>query len=167
MKKTIKIIIFLIISILILNFILRLISPTEIDDINPNIKCEKDYLNKSDILWIIPKYKNIPISENKSWCNQILKLNKTLGMHGITHSYHEFKTNITNEQIIQAKQIFKDCFGQEPELFKPPYLKISKENKKLIEKNNMKIKLFLNQNIHKVYHCQDTGVFPNRFHDIF
>jgi len=107
------------------------------------------------------------ISENKTWCQEILSLNKTLGMHGITHSYHEFKNYVNETELIEAKQIFKDCFGYEPTLFKPPYLKLSKENKELLEKNNLEIKWIWNQNLHKVYHCQDSGLFPNKFHDVF
>ena len=166
MKKCVKIFLSTILTITIILFLLRLTSPKEIDDIHPLNPCEQEYIEKSDILWIIPRYLNTPISENKTWCNKILELNKTLGMHGIYHSYHEFKHHINETELQEAKQIFKDCFGYEPTLFKPPYLKLSKENKQLLEKNNLTIKLLTNQNLHKVYHCQNTGVFPNWLHDI-
>jgi predicted deacetylase len=162
-----KIILITIISILVLLFLIRLISPKEIDDINQDIPCEKDYIVKSDILWIIPLHNNTPISNNQTWCQEILKLNKTLGMHGVYHSYHEFTYFVNETELQEAKKIFKECFGYEPTLFKPPYLKLSIENKALLEKNNLEIKWIWNQNFHKVYHCQDDGVFPNWFHDVF
>ncbi len=165
--KTSKIILIILISLFILLFLIRLTTPREIDDIHPLRECEKKYIKKADILWVMPKYLNTPISENKTWCQEILSLNKTLGMHGITHSYHEFKNYVNETELIEAKQIFKDCFGYEPTLFKPPYLKLSKENKELLEKNNLEIKWIWNQNLHKVYHCQDSGLFPNKFHDVF
>lgn len=167
MKICLKNTLIIIIFILLIIFTFRIATPREIDDLHPLNHCEQEYIQKSDILWIIPRYLNTPISENKTWCKKILKLNKTLGMHGIYHSYHEFKYPINETELIEAKGIFKDCFGYEPTLFKPPYLRLSNENKKILENNNLTIKRFANQNLHKVYHCQNTGVLPNWFHDIF
>lgn len=167
MKRGIKNILIITIFLLIITFTFRIATPKEIDDIHPLNPCEQEYIEKANILWVIPKYLNTPISKNKTWCNEILKLNKTLGMHGIYHSYHEFKYKINETELIEAKQIFQDCFGYKPTLFKPPYLRLSNENKQLLEKNNLTIKRITNQNLHKVYHCQNTGVFPNWFHDIF
>ena len=165
MKKGGKIFLIIIILILILFFI-RLLSPREIDDVHPLRPCEDNYIKKADILWIMPKYQNFSISENKTWCNEILKMNKTLGMHGITHSYQEFKNNISNEEFSEAIQIFEDCFDYKPTMFKSPYLKISKENKQLIKDNNLKLRNDFHQITRKVYHCQNSGRFPNRFHDL-
>lgn len=167
MKRGVKNFLIILIFILLTIFTLRITNPKEIDDIHPLNPCEQEYIEKSDVLWIIPRYLNTPISENKTWCNEILKLNKTLGMHGIYHSYHEFKYTVNETELKQAKQTFKECFGHEPTLFKPPYLKLSKQNKKLIKKYNMTPRTTYHQTIHKVYHCQNTGVFPNWFHDIF
>lgn len=165
--KKIKITFTIIFSLLVLLFLIRLSTPREIDDINPQIPCEKEYVEKADVLWVVPLLNGIPISENKTWCEEILSLNKTIGLHGITHIHHEFKYHITDEDLKYAKEVFQDCFGYEPTLFKPPYLKLSLENKKLLEKNNLEIKWIWNQNFHKVYHCQNSGIFPNKFHDIF
>ena len=160
-KKTTFIIIILIIILLIFDlFLIRLISPQE-------IPCQKEYVEKSGILWIIPKFNNKSISENKTWCNYILSLNKTLGLHGVTHEFKEFNTNKNSEYLQEGINIFEECFGFKPEIFKPPQLKISKENKKLIEDNNIKLKGRFNQIIHKVYHCNDTGRLPNWVVDLF
>lgn len=165
--KKYKIILFIAFSFLVLLFIVRLISPREIDDISPGIKCDKSYLEKADVLWVIPLYNNTKISENKTWCEEILALNKTLGLHGIYHSYHEFDYFVNETELLEAIKIFEECFNETPTRFKAPYLKISDENKFLLEKNNLKLRGIFSQNIHKVYHCVDTGVFPNSFHDIF
>lgn len=167
--KTFTKIFFIIVALLILTiFLIRITSPREIDDINPQINCENEYIKKSEILWVIPKYKNISISENKTWCEEIKNLNKTLGIHGYLHTYQEFKLkNITQEGITESIKIFEDCFGEIPTMFKPPQLEISKNNKNLIKNNNLKIRNSFHQTIHKVYHCENTGTFSNKFHDFF
>lgn len=164
--QTLLIIILLLISLILFILAIRLTSPREIDDISPEISCEEKYFQKADILWIIPKYNNKLISENKEWCNYILNLNKTLGMHGITHEFDEFSINRKQEYIQEGINIFEDCFGFKPEIFKAPQLKISEENKKLIIKNNLKLKEKYNQFFHKVYHCRETGMFPNKIVDL-
>ncbi len=167
MKNWEKIILSIIFLLAILLFLSRLISPTEIDDIHPLRICEKEYMEKADILWVMPLYKNVPISENQTWCQEILKMNKTIGMHGIYHSYHEFEYQINESEFNQAIMIFEECFNETPELFKAPYLKISKENKIILKKHKIKIRNPFHQTIHKVYHCQNSGTFPNWFHDLF
>ena len=167
MKKSTKIILIVILVLGLILFFLRALSPREIDDIHPLRACEQEYIEKADILWVIPEYQNFPISKNQTWCKEILSLNKTLGMHGITHSYYEFENNISDEEFKKAIQEFEDCFGYNPTMFKPPYLKISKQNKKLIKNNNLQLRTGYHQTIHKVYHCQNSGRFPNKFHDIF
>lgn len=155
------------ISLAIIIFISRLISPTEIDDVSPGIYCEQNYLKKADILWIIPMYNETPISNNKSWCNEILNLNKTLGMHGIQHYFEEFKENLTNQQIEEGVKIFQDCFKKRPEIFKSPKLRTSEENKIKLYQQDLKLKSYKNQLFHKVYHCNNSGTLPNWFHDLF
>ena len=166
MKNSIKI--FLTIIFVLILFFVRLLSPREIDDVSPEIPCEKEYLTKSNILWVIPMKNNKPISENQSWCKEILSLNKTLGMHGISHSYGEFKLNeISQEELNFGIQEFEKCFGFKPKIFKPPYLRINKENRALIMENNLKLKSKFNQDIHKVYHCNNSGRFNNKMIDVF
>jgi len=170
MKKRVKIIIIFILIALILfpiSSLIRIIPPRELDDVSPTIPCEKDLLKKSNIFWVIPRYKNISISENKEWCNYILSFNKTIGMHGVTHEYQEFKTNRNQEYLDEGIRVFEECFGFEPTIFKPPQLEISKNNKQLIKNNNLNLKLNFNQFIHKVYHCNNTGKYSNRFIDFF
>ena len=168
MKPLPKILLIILVLIILL-FLNRLISPREIDDVNPYLNCTQEYLEKSEIFWIIPYYHEIPISENKNWCQEILELNKTLGLHGIRHQpYQEFKTqNITQEELDEAMKIFQDCFNQTPTMFKSPNLEISNQNKKLIKNNKLKLRTKFKQTIHKVYHCNDSGTLPNWFHDIF
>ncbi|MBT4376625.1 DUF2334 domain-containing protein [archaeon] len=167
MKTWIKSILIFLGIIIILLFIVRANSPREIDDVNPLRKCETDYLKKSDILWIIPNLDNQSISENKTWCKKIQKMNKTLGMHGITHTKNEFNYLVNESELKKGIQIFEECFNQTPTMFKAPYLKLSKENQKILKQNNFEIKGFWNQNFHKVYHCKDSGILPNKFHDLF
>lgn len=164
LKTILLIIFFLILSL----FLTRLLNPREIDDVNPNIFCESEYLEKSDILWVVPYFNNTSISENSTWCSYILSLNKTMGMHGVNHEYDEFGTDRTGEYLQNGTKIFKDCFGFAPTMFKPPQLIISKNNKELIKNNNLKLKSAFNQVIHKVYHCNDSKeIISNEIIDWF
>jgi len=167
MKKIILFVLLGILGILFLLFLVRLISPKEIDDVSPEISCSEKYLKKSSILWVIPKFQGELISEDKEWCKYILSLNKTLGLHGVTHEFEEFNSNRNQSYLDEEIKIFEDCFGFKPEMFKPPQLKISNKNEELIKNNNLKLKGKFNQIIHKVYHCNDTGKFSNKFIDLF
>ncbi len=161
---------FLVIFILLIFFsifFIRLISPNEIDDVTPGIFCEQEYLEKADVLWVIPKFNNVSITENKEWCEYILSLNKTLGLHGVLHSFEEFKTTRNQSYFNEGIRIFEDCFNQTPTMFKPPQLEINNENKMLIQENNLILKGKLNQFFHKVYHCSNTGTFSNNVIDLF
>ena len=166
MKKIGKIFLIIIILILIL-FLTRLLTPKEIDDISPEIPCEQKLIEKSEVLWVIPFFNNKSISENSEWCDYILSLNKKLGLHGVYHTYREFQTTKNQEHLEKGIQEFEKCFKAKPEMFKPPQLKINKENKKLIKDNNLKLKVVLNQFTHKVYHCNNTGILSNKFIDVF
>ena len=152
MKK--ELIFFSIILVLGISLLfLRLISPKEIDDVTPEFFCAEELLEKADILFVIPKFNNTPISENPEWCEYILSLNKTLGLHGVYHTYREFEINRNQSYLQEGIDEFKTCFGYEPTLFKPPQNRISKNNKKLIKENNMTLKTISNKIIHKIYHC--------------
>ena len=165
MKKDVLKIIIAIFFLIILLFLIRLINPTQIDDVHPDIPCHELEIYNPDILYVIPNYNNKPISENQTFCNYILSLNKTLEIHGINHNpYREFLTeNITQEKLNFAISEFQKCFNQTPQNFKPPQLKISLENKKLILQNNMTIVNWFNQLTHKVYHCNDSGKLKNKW----
>jgi len=167
-KRILKTILLVIFFIILSLFLTRLLNPREIDDINPSIPCEPEYLEKSDVLWAIPNFNNISISENKTWCSYILGLNKNIGMHGVTHEYDEFKIDRTDEYLENGTKIFEDCFGFKPKMFKAPQLIISENNKKLIKNNNLELKNIINQIIHKVYHCNDSKEkISNKFIDWF
>jgi predicted deacetylase len=165
--KIIKLAILLIILLIPLFFLIRIFSSTQIDDISPEISCPELKQYDPDILWIIPKYNNIPISSNKTWCKEIITLNKTLGIHGITHEYKEFEKEIKTEDLEEAINIFEECFNKKPEIFKAPQLALSKENKKLLEKYNLTLFGQINQIKSKVYHCENTGRFSNKLIYIF
>lgn len=170
-KKGVLVLVFIIIILVILLFLIRLLSPKEIDDVTPGIYCEPEYLEKVNVLWVIPNYNNSNISENKSWCDYILSLDKNLGIHGVNHQpYEEFKVeNRTSKYFQEGINSFKECFNQTPTKFKAPQLALSKENKKMIKENfpEIRIKNFLNQLTHKVYHCSDTGLVKNKVTDWF
>lgn len=165
--------IFVIVSVIIafliiLLFFIRLFSEKQLDDVSPDIPCSSELLLKADKLFIIPKFNNQSIAENSEWCNYILSLNKSLALHGLIHKYKEFSKDKTKEDIQEAISIFEKCFNLSPTEFKPPQLAISRNNKDLIKKQmKMKLNLNLNQLFHKVYHCNDTGKFPNWVIDVF
>jgi len=158
-SKALRRIGFFIIILIFLIWFIRFVFPSEVDDISPDIACSSHVVEKSDVLWVIPKFGGYSISNNLDWCNYILSLNKTIGMHGVVHTYREFEGNITNEYFDEGVKIFEECFGFSPELFKPPQLIISDENIDLVESRGMKVKARFNQVTRKVYHCDDEPEF--------
>ena len=168
MKRGWKILL-IILSLIIILFFIRLTSPKQMDDVSPEISCPEIEKYNPSVLYVIPNYDNKPISENKEWCDYILSLNKSLELHGINHQpYRKFLyQDISQGQLDFAINEFETCFNQTPEKFKPPQLKISKENKKLIKENNLNLKNWFNQLTHKVYHCDDKDKFPNKLISIF
>ena len=162
-----KIVLYIFLYLILTLFFIRFFSPREIDDVSPEIYCEKDYIKKIAILWVIPLFNNSPISENKEWCKEILSLNKTIGMHGVYHTYKELNFEIDEEYIKKGMLEFEKCFLFKPKIFKPSHLAISKNNKKIIKNLGIKYYGEINQNIHKVYHCSDTGRFTNKMIDLF
>ena len=166
MWKPLKFVWIFFLFLVVLLFFVRLLSPLELDDVSPEIPCEEKLIEKSDVLWVIPSFNEKPISENKEWCSYILSFNKTIGMHGVEHSYYEFNIIRKQDYIDKGIKEFEACFGVKPSMFKPPHLKINKENKNIISKNNFVLRGKLNQLIAKVYHCNDIGTFPNWINEI-
>jgi len=154
---------FLILSL----FLIRAFSERELDDVSPEMTCDRQILEKSDILWVIPNFNQRPISENKEWCKEILSLNKTIGMHGVNHTFNEFGIARDQEYLERGINIFEECFGFKPTIFKPSQLKITKDNRELIKKNKLILKEESNQIIHKVYHCDEYGEKRNWLVDLF
>jgi predicted deacetylase len=166
--KKIKIIILAIVSLVAIIFLIRLLNPTEIDDISPGIPCPEIEQYNPDNLYVIPNFAGIPLSENTEFCKEILSLNKTLALHGINHTYREFLyENISQENLNFAISEFEKCFNQTPKIFKPSHLQISKTNKKIIKENNLELKTWFNQGTHKVYHCNNSGRMKNFWVRIF
>lgn len=166
MKKYLWIV--LIISFLLLSlFFVRLFNQKQIDDISSEIPCEMKYVEKADVLWVIPDFEGKPISENKELCDYILSLNKTLGLHGVYHTYWEFKETRNQEYLEKGISEFEKCFGYKPKRFKAPNLRLNKENRELLKENNLTLSTQFDQVIHKVYHCNNSGTLDNKFHDIF
>jgi predicted deacetylase len=164
-------ILFLVLAVYILLFLnlelMRYSFDRQVDDVSPNIICEKWVIDKSDILMVIPIFNNISIAENNSWCNYILGLNKTLGMHGVYHTYQEFLTARDESYIQQGIDEFKKCFGYAPSIFEAPQVALSAENEKTLKNMGFIVYDYPFQMTHKVYHCSDTGKFSNKHVDRF
>ena len=145
-------------------FLIRLFSEKQLDDVSSGIACEEWLLEDADVYFVIPQFEGVEI--DKEWCGDILEREKELALHGVEHSFEEFGADREEEYLQEGIDIFKECFGFEAERFKPPQLVISKGNKKLIKKK-MKLDGWLKQILHKVYHCEDSGLLPNCFVRIF
>ena len=158
---------FLLVGLIVFTFIYRLFSLREIDDVTLGIECTRELLDKSDILWVIPLFENKSIADDSAWCDYILSLNKTLGMHGVYHTYREFGEIRDEEYVREGMNEFEKCFGFRPKMFKPPQMYFDEGNKYAIEYLGMSIRGKISQVFHKAYHCSDTGVVSNRFMDLF
>ncbi len=144
-------------GLIICLFFVRLILPTQIDDVSPSIFCEEELLDLADVYYVIPKFENV--STDKDWCDDILGRNKELRMHGVYHSFEEFAEVRDKEYLGEGIKIFEACFGFKPGRFKPPQIAWIGENDWM--KDEIKVDLTWNEIFHKVYHCGDTGVIPN------
>ena len=165
--KILKTLIYTLIILIFILFLIRYFSEKQLDDVNPNLSCNQELLEKADAYYVIPLFDNKSLINNPQWCEQIKKRSKKLALHGVYHTYKEFDTNRDQEYLEKGIKEFQKCFNQTPTIFKPPQITISKINKKLIKKNNLKLDLFFNQLFHKVYHCEDSGKYPNWFIDLF
>jgi predicted deacetylase len=150
-----KYILFAVLIILISLAIARSILPRQIDDVRPNRLCENDLVNSSSVLMVIPMFENRSIAENRSWCEQILMLNKTLGMHGVYHTEKEFSEVRDENYVKTGMEEFRKCFGFYPSVFEAPQLSLSNENEKLLKSLNFTILHRFHYLTHKVYHCTD------------
>ncbi len=160
MKNWLKVLVLGIVSITFILLLIRAFSAKQLDDVSPEIPCQEKLLENSDILYIIPLFNNQSIAENKEWCSYILSLNKTLGMHGVYHAYQEFLEDRDKEYVQRGMIEFEKCFNITPKYFEPPQLAISKNNKVLVESLMIRHGYF-QQITHKVYHCNNSGKYPN------
>lgn len=144
-------------------FFIRLVLPSQIDDVTPGISCEEELLDWADVYFVIPKFEGVAIE--REWCEGILKRDKELALHGVYHTFEEFGVYRNEEYFGEGVRIFEECFGEEVVRFKPGQLEWVKENDWV--KAEVEVELFWNQLFHKVYHCEDTGIFPNWFIRVF
>ena len=144
-------------------FFVRLVLPSQLDDVSPEIFCEENLMDRADVYFVIPKFGGVEIT--KEWCEEILEKGKEIEMHGIYHNYHEFGIYHNEEYFGEGVDIFERCFGFSPMRFKPGQLVLSKENNWI--KDKIEVDLIWNQIFHKVYHCGDSGMFPNWLIRIF
>jgi predicted deacetylase len=162
-RGIILILIGIVVIFLLVDWILmRAVSLRQVDDFSPEIPCNYELVNKSETLLIIPLFNNISVASNKTWCEQTLALNKTLGMHGVYHSYREFLEPRSEDYIRAGMEEFKKCFGYYPSLFEAPQLALSTLNKKTLLDMGFQIRGTSYTLTHKVYHCQDKGIFATR-----
>jgi len=164
MNKNFKIILsvlIILIALLIILFLFRLFSPKQLDDVSSQIPCDKELLDKGDVLFVIPKFNNVSIAENQTWCKYILSLNKTLAMHGVYHTYNEFDTLRDEAYINDGKAEFAKCFGFYPKEFKAPQLNLNTKNERLLKKIGFEMYDLPSVLLHKSYHCQDSGSYSS------
>lgn len=146
-------------------YFIRVVGQRQVDDVNPLSECPSDVMQKSQVYAVMPLYKNVSIAENKSWCDYMISLNKTLIMHAVYHNYREFKGNMSIEEVQKGMEAFKECFGYYPKIFEAPQLAISWENERMIKGLGMELRGYPYAVFHKVYHCNDYGKYSNGFID--
>ncbi|MFH0808197.1 MAG: hypothetical protein V1888_01105 [archaeon] len=146
-------------------FFVRLILPSQVDDVSPFMNCSDEVLGLGDVYFVVPKFGGIDVSEDLAWCNYILDKDKELAMHGVSHEFGEF--GIVRDKVYfgEGVEIFERCFGFAPVRFKPGQLKWNVKNDWI--RDEVDVDFFWNQVFHKVYHCGDTGMFPNWVVKIF
>ena len=158
-------ILFFILTLLIILFLIRLVTPKYLDDVHPDISCDDALLQKADTLYIIPRFNNHSIADNHTWCAQVLELNKTLALHGVYHTYNEFAIDRSEKYLRTGVEDFKKCFGVYPTQFKSPQMHTSHANT-VVMRGQYSMDTWLSTRFHKVYHCDNKGMFPNWVSDL-
>lgn len=150
-------------GLVVLLFFVRLVLPSQLDDVNSLMGCSEEELELGDVYFVVPKFDGVEI--DREWCEEISGRGKEIAMHGVYHTYAEF--GIVRDEVYfnEGVDIFMECFGIKPERFKPGNLKWNSGNDWIRDK--FMIELRWNQIFHKVYHCGNTGDFPNWFIRIF
>lgn len=143
-------------------WLVRFFMPRQLDDVSPEVGCSEELIEKSDILIVIPLFNNKSIAENKTWCDYILSLNKTLVLHGVYHTYKEFDEARSEDYINLGAKEFEKCFGFYPEIFEAPQMALSDENSETLKRMGFRIIGKSNEVFSKVYHCQEYGKFRVR-----
>jgi len=175
---------FILIILLIIIIIIRKINKVHYDDLSPLIPDKIEYMDKADILFVIPKFKNKKITEFPEFIERIKiyakKNNKELALHGVTHYPEgylikaEFGYPRSKEYIQEGINIFEEAFGFKPRFFKAPCYNLLPENRKIIESLGINVigpeALIFN----KVYHYHGNlnnytkiMFFFNKFTEIF
>jgi glycosyl transferase family 25 len=171
--------IFIIILLLFVLYIIRRYNKVNYDDLSPLLKEDYNYLDKSDIIFIIPKYKNIPLTEYPDFIKKIKNYaetnNKELAMHGVTHSPEgyfiksEFGYILTYEYIKEGIDIFEKSFGYKPKKFKAPCYNLHPHNKKILEDFNIEIIDVDTLILNKLYHNNNNSFlyYFNKFTNFY
>ena len=135
--------------IIIIFIIVRQYREPHYDDIHPNIEINYNYLEKSKILFVIPKYNGDSILNYPNFIKYIKeyseKNNKILGLHGYMHRPEgyikkaEFGYNNKEKDILDAINIFETAFGYKSKYFKAPFYNLHPDNKLILKKHNITI----------------------------
>ena len=139
-----------ILTIMITLYIIRRNNIVHYDDIHPLIEPNLKYLDKSNFLFVIPKFKNKKLTNYPKWCNWLKnyakKNNKILALHGLEHDGTngfigdcEFLYEKKKKDIVEGINIFKQAFGYKPIYFKAPCYGLSIKNKLILKKLGLKI----------------------------
>lgn len=119
-SKVLLIIALILLCLLIIPIFFRLVLPSQLINVTPQKTC-KNLINKAKFIWITPIENGKKISENKTWCsNLLLKPQKIQGIFLKSNDKDVLEKNI--------EEFFK-CFSYYPKYFKGS---INKED--LIEK---------------------------------
>ncbi|MFH0798198.1 MAG: hypothetical protein V1906_02180 [Candidatus Woesearchaeota archaeon] len=118
--------------------------PLITDDVSETNRC-LELEQKSDVIFVIPPY-------SEELCNEMALTDKMYGMHGITHSYHEFLEPVDEDVLNETITSYKKCFRKNEWTFRPPQNRISKENAKIV--NRYEIEIYKTPYIlHPYCHC--------------
>ena len=160
--------------------VIRTLSGLHLDDLHPS-GCPQ-YVNfrrhaHAKFLWIIPVVGGMPISDNTTWCAEMLRLEReegfVLGMHGVRHEwwwdeagegqgakaeFEGLELPVARERIEQGLAVWADAFnGSVPSHFSFPgqwgEIDLVRE---LRSRYGMRVRTLFDGLIGRVYHCDDT-----------
>lgn len=158
-------------------------SGEHLDDLHPTDGCsflpEYRTHDHARFLWLIPIHDGVRMSADRSWCEEMMRLERdegmALGMHGVLHQMRWRKDNVTGKwvgkrefeemplerarkRVALGVEVWKEAFnGSAPRHFSFPGQWGSAAIVEMLEKEfGMSVRSLADGMLQRVYHCDDS-----------
>jgi Uncharacterized protein conserved in bacteria (DUF2334) len=145
---------------------IRAFNPVHYDDLHPGLDTHWDYVKRSDILYVVPKYYGDPLTNHPDYIARLKKLaagGKELAMHGVEHRPEgffieaEFGKPLPRSYIESGIRTFTKAFGAPPARFKAPCYNLHPKNRAVLEEHGIRVDGPETLLFNKLYHFDGSA----------